>query len=575
MTQNSEGLKFERQVLKTLKGMGITCYGEHGQIQLQTFYPRSQSRDHLEIDIVCLIENICILVETTTQTNNNSNKIKKFIRHCELIVESPLPKDELFSHFAGIPNDELINFTGISQWHYLYIGTSSELITENIIRDKFPDTDRLQIFNEENWEYFKILERSIGKVSKYEFLASVEIKPSDLGDPCLGENELQKPYLKLSNKILFSDQVHADLYIVIFTPDELLRIARVLRYKGQPIEISSGTSSDNQSSGYQRILLPEKLRSISKFVDDNSKIAFPTNLTLIISNECVEREGLLCIPSKYASIDVIDGQHRLFSYALANDEVQKQANLITTVIKFHTDNQKVKEKCAAQTFITINREQTKVKKDLLYLISYDVLGEKTPESIAAKILKECDSRDCLSSIFALSPLIKKNRFEQTPIPIISIVNELAKIFLEDKLDKILYSIGRQTDDASDSEVLINAGVELLEKYFYHIIGIYSDDWGNVDSLLMCANYIGAFIRLLGTFIDKGFTMSEICQELLQIKENVIERYSEGKPDECTTVFFSNAFKPSQNGEDTEELETIPSKRDGTPRIYSFLNGNRN
>ena len=565
---------FETQVLETLKGMGIKCYGENGQIQLQAFYPRSQSGDHIEIDIVCLIENICIFVETTTQTNNNSDKIKKFIRHCELIVNSSHPKDELFSHFAGIPNDELINFTGISQWYYLYIGTSSELITEDLNRDKYPDTDRLRIFNVEDWEYFKILERSIGEVTKYEFLASIGIEPSDLGDPCLQENELKKSYLKLSNKILFSDQVKADLFIVVFTPDELLRIARVLRYRGQPIEISSRTSSENQSSGYQRILLPEKLRSISKFVDNNPRIAFPTNLTLIMSNDCVEQGDLLCIPSKYASIDVIDGQHRLFSYALVNDVVQKQADLITTVIKFHTDDREVKEKCAAQTFITINREQTRVKKDLLYLISYDVLGEKTPVSIAAKILKECDSRKRLSSIFALRPLIKKNRFEQTPIPIISIVDEMARIFIEDKFDKILFSINRQTDDVYDAEVLINSGVNLLEYYFYHIIGVYSDDWGNVDSLLMCANYIGAFIRLLGTFIDDGFTMIRIRQELNQIKENVIERYCEGRLEGQTFVFYPNAYKPSKDGEDSDELETIPSKRDGIPKIFRFLNGNR-
>ena len=95
MTQDRRGSLFENQVLKTLKGMGIKCYGKHGQIPLQALYSGTQPGDHLEIDIVCLIENICILVETTTQTNNNSEKIKRFIRHCELIIESSLPKREL------------------------------------------------------------------------------------------------------------------------------------------------------------------------------------------------------------------------------------------------------------------------------------------------------------------------------------------------------------------------------------------------------------------------------------------------------------------------------------------------
>ncbi len=573
MLQDTEGLKFERKVLKTLKEMGIKCYGEHGQIPLQALHSRSQPGDHLEIDIVCLIKNICILVETTTQANNNNNKIIKFIRHCELIVDSPLPNDELFSHFQGIPDDELINFTGISDWRYLYIGTSSELITQSITRDKYPDTDRLQIYNEENWEYLKLLELTIKKDAKYEFLASVDINPSDIGDAYLGGNDLTKRCLQLTNKTLFPGQtdILANLFVVTFKPDELLRIVRVLRYQGQPMDISLDSSTNVQSGGYQRILIPDKLKKIREFINNDPKVAFPTNLTLVLSNECNVDGRNLKIPSKYASIDIIDGQHRLFSYALSSEQVREEALLIATAIKFNTaDEQKINQ-YAARTFITINREQTKVKKDLLYLISYDILGEKTPISIAAKILKECDARQRLSRIFALSPFIKKNQFGQNPIPIISIVNELARIFIEEKLDKILLSIGRQTDDVTNSEVLINVGVDLLEQYFYHIIGIYSDDWGNVDSLLMCANYIGAFIRLLGTFIDDGLTMSEICQELHQIKQNVIEKYTEGRSEEFAIVFCPNAFKPSEDG---EELETIPSKRDGLPKIFSFLNRNR-
>ena len=577
MPQVSEGVKFERQVLKTLKEMNIKCFGEHGQIPLSNLHPGSRTGDHIEIDIVCLIDNICILIETTIEASNNSNKIKRFIRHCDLVVNSPLSQRELFALFRRIPEEELINFTGVSDWRYLYIGTSPEMISKGITRENYPDTDRLQIYNEENWEYLKILERTIKKDAKFEFLASVDINPRDIGDAYLGGEDLTKSYLQLTNKTLFSGQtdVLADLFIVTFKPNELLRIARVLRYHGQPMAISSETSTNLPNGGYQRILIPDKLKKIHEFVNDDSKVAFPTNLTLVLSNECKKDGNVLKIPANYASIDIIDGQHRLFSYALSSKQVREEALLIATAIKFNTDDEQKINQYAARTFITVNREQTKVKKDLLYLISYDVLGEKTPESISAKILKECNSRDRLSRIFALSPFIKKNQFGQNPIPIISIVKEMARIFKPENLDKISYTIGELTDEDSELEVLIKAGVNLLERYFYIIKDVYPDDWGNVNSLLMCANYFGAFIRLLETFVDEQFTIDEIRQELLEIKENVIEKYSEGKPDECVTVFFPNAFKPSQNGEDTEELETIPSKRDGTPKIYGFLNVNRN
>lgn len=576
MAKDAAGKRFEKQVLRTLEKMGIKCYGDHGQIPLQVLHPRSQPGDHLEIDIVCLIENICILVETTTQKNNNSDKIIKFIRHCELVIDSPISKQELFSHFEGIPDDELLNFTGISDWRYLYIGRSSELITQDLTREKYPDTDCLQIYNEENWEYFKILARTIKEDAKFEFLASIDINPNDIGDESLGRDTLDKKYLELSNKTLFSGEtdVLANLFIVTFKPKELLRIARVLRYQGQPMAISSEASTNQHSGGYQRILIPDKLKKIHEFVKNDPKVAFPTNLTLVLSNECRKDDSYLQIPSKYASIDVIDGQHRLFSYALSNKQVQDRARLIATAIKFNTDDVEKINQYAAQTFITINSQQTKVKRDLLYLISYDVLGDTSPESIAAKILKECDSRKRLSRIFALSAFIKKNRFEQRPIPIISIVKELAKISKPEKLEAIRFTLDKQASDLGESEELIKISVELLEKYFYHIAGVFSDDWGKANSLLMCANYIGAFVRLLSVLVDCRFTIDRIRQELGEIKQNIVENYSEGRSQEHTAVFSPNAFQPPENGEGEEPLESIPNKTAGIPKIYRFLNENR-
>jgi len=234
VTHDRNGLLFERQVLKTLKGMDIKCYGEHRQIPLSRLYPAMPSDENFEIDIVGLIGNICILIEVTVQKNHNRDKISRFIRHCKLVESYQGDRRELFSHFSGIPESEQINFTGISDWRYLYVGKSPELITKEISAERYPETNRLHIFNEENWEYFKMLERIIGTAAQYEFLASVGIHPSDVGDASLGGFELTKPFLELTNKTLFSGQsnILADLFVVTFTPSELLRIARVLRYQG-------------------------------------------------------------------------------------------------------------------------------------------------------------------------------------------------------------------------------------------------------------------------------------------------------------------------------------------------------
>ena len=579
MTHDRRGLLFERQVLKTLKGMDIKCYGEHRQIPLVRLFPRMPPDENFEIDIVGLIGNICILIEVTTQQENNRDKIRRFIRHCDLVKNYQGDQQVLFSNFSGIPEDELYNFTGISDWRYLYVGTSAELITKDITAERFGETDRLHIFNEENWEYFKMLARTINEAAQYEFLASVDINPSDIGDESLSRDTLGKRYLELTNKTLFSGQtdVLANLFVVTFKPKELLRIARVLRYQGQPMAISSETSTNQQGSGYQRILIPDKLRKIHDFVNNDPRVAFPTNLTLVLSNECRKDGSYLRIPSKYASIDVIDGQHRLFSYALSNKQVQDEARLIATAIKFNTNDTQEINRYAARTFITINSEQTKVKRDLIYLISYDVLDDKTPESTAAKILQMCDSKPngVLSGIFALRAFIKKNKFGQTPIPIISIVKELARIFKSENLETIKRALGEHATELNEMEPLIQAGRQLLEQYFSQVKGEFSDDWGNADSLLMCAKYIGAFIRLLKTFTDEGLTVQEMREELSKIKQNIIEKYQEGRTDEQSFVFVPGAFYSYYNEEGEEASKPLPSKREGSiEQIHKLLNENR-
>ena len=341
--------------------------------------------------------------------------------------------------------------------------------------------------------------------------------------------------------------------------------------------ISSETSTNQQGSGYQRILIPDKLRQIHDFVNNDPRVAFPTNLTLVLSNECRKDGSYLRIPSKYASIDVVDGQHRLFSYALSSEQVCNEALLIATAIKFNTNDAQEINRYAARTFITINSEQTKVKRDLIYLISYDVLDDKTPESTAAKILQMCDSKPngVLSGIFALRTFMKKNKLDQTPIPIISIVRELARIFKTENLRKIRLALGEQARDLNESEFPIQTGRQLLEHYFSQVNYEFPDDWENADSLLMCAKYIGAFIKLLETFIEDGLTIQEMREELGKIKQNILQKYQEGRTNEQSFVFVPGAFYSYHNEEGEEASKPLPSKKEGSiEQIHKLLNENR-
>ncbi len=583
MKKDKKGKLFEEEVLKTLQDMDIESYGSHSQIPLPKLNPKHKHGHHLEIDIVCLVGRTCILIETTIQNKDNHQKIEKFINKCKRLRKSKLNKRDLFACFSGIPENNLNQFTSVSDWRYLYIGTSSELITQNITSKDYPDADCLEIFNKVNWEYFKALESAIKSTSRYEFFASLKINPSDLKDPVLGSSLPPKPCLELTNITFNPGQIQANLAVAIFTPDELLRITRVLRYQGQPISLSAGTSlatenvSVKKSSGYQRILNREKLKQICDFVNKNHNITFPTNLTLVLSRECEVRNKELYIPPKYASIDVIDGQHRLFSYALSDEKTRQNAKLIATAIKFHTEDPEEINRYAAQTFITINSKQTKVKSDLIYLISYDVLDNKTPEAIAAKILKECDSKanGPIEELFELRAFIKKNKFGQTPIPIATIIRELSRIFKPENLESIKHVLGEEAKDHNESDPLFQVGKQLVDRYFSAVKSKFSKDWRNADSLLMSTKYMSAFIRLLETFIEEELTINQMYQELAEISQNIFQKYSKGRINGQQLVFAPGAFHSYTNEEGIEVNEPLLSKKAGSiEQIYKLLNENR-
>ena len=212
---------------------------------------------------------------------------------------------------------------------------------------------------------------------------------------------------------------------------------------------------------------------------------------------------------------------------------------------------------------------------LILLISYDVLDEKTPEAVAAKILKMCDDKPngVLERIFAIRAFIKKNQFDQRPIPIISVIEELARISKLENLSMIRNVLGECTEDAEgiqeDYEMLIQVMVTLLENYFSLIKKVFSVDWGNSNSLLMCAKYFAAFIKLLGTLTvtDNQFTIDEIETELFKIKQNILNKYNRGRDNHPNLVFNPDAYHATK--------ANLPSKSGGSiTKIHELLNENR-
>ena len=130
-------------------------------------------------------------------------------------------------------------------------------------------------------------------------------------------------------------------------------------------------------------------------------------------------------------------------------------------------------------------------------------------------------------------------------------------------------LGDQTEDTEDSETLIQAITTLLEHYFSLVKDVFEEDWGNPNSLLMCAKYFGTFIRLLETFTitEDQLTLEKIKTELENIKRNILDKYNKGRSSNPNLVFDPDAYCAPR--------ENLPSKRGGSIKdIHDLLNGNR-
>ena len=158
------GDRFQSEVRRTLsQNVGIDCYPLNKDVPLSSLEKGTSSNQNLEIDLLLIIGKCAVLVETTTQKANNSDKIRRFIRHCEYVRNSSLTLKERFELLGKLPSQVLDNLESIDEWRYLYIGTSNELIDNNLTPDRYPESSRIYILNGENWEYLKQLSRRIGE----------------------------------------------------------------------------------------------------------------------------------------------------------------------------------------------------------------------------------------------------------------------------------------------------------------------------------------------------------------------------------------------------------------------------
>ena len=202
--------------------------------------------------------------------------------------------------------------------------------------------------DENGYNYISNLIKSYKESVKYQFHGMM------FKDELISDKTITIPALrgKMGDK---------EYYLFSIEPSTLLKIGFVLHRT---------KVNDSMAPTYQRLLVPSRLKGITKFINDGG--FFPNSIIMNfaepneqikLSFDLIHQEegsasqfGLLHIPDAYGIAYIIDGQHRVYGYANSD---QKDKHTIP-VVAF----QNMPSEEQLQIFMDINENQKAVSKNL-------------------------------------------------------------------------------------------------------------------------------------------------------------------------------------------------------------------
>ncbi len=505
--------KFEDAFLQILWQLGIKAFHDHGQMELQDLRLLSRTGQHMEFDIVGVIGQVGIIFEVTREADHNLKKMKRFYKNClRFVQESPLTPDKKIKLLKGIPRKERRHFRRIGEWRFVYVSDRNEIYEKNYDEKEVTNDENFVVLNKFHFKYIKFLSKYLGVSGKYEFLNKLKIT-FEKANITVG----QYPYdaIKTPSRKISSKMGYVDLYLFSAPVSDLLRMCRVSRY-----DTLENWRPELGTESFQRILSDKKLDEIRDFICKvKEESSFPNTVTVVINGDLDYRNGKLRLNTEYGSLDVIDGQHRLFAFAnsgLTDDELE-QTMLLLTGIKFTGDISPQQIKVwNARTFVEINSSQTKVSTDLIYLLRYGVMKEILSEGLSTEAIKRLNinKKSKLYDLFKTSSLSGMNRLGVAPIKFVTIANELRPLFPTTKRNK---DISR-----TQAEQILKSRTRMVDDYFDDVAEVFDEDWeqGARNSLIFTTNYITAFCAILVKGKKRRLSRNKIKGKLNKLKNKL-------------------------------------------------------
>jgi len=254
-------------------------------------------------------------------------------------------------------------------------------------KDKqYAEKSGIRVWGEEELLYYEAVVDALGGYAKYEIIHSCGIKTAE-------ETSIHNVLaLRFHQPYQYSD---ADLFMFTITPEKLLKTCVIYR------------KAQGSGDTYQRMVKKARLRNVKKFVTKENAL-LPPNIIVHLGDKVrweplkipetnasgeaitLTREKdyelvVLSIPLEYASIELIDGQHRLYGFVGAEPATRDTFNLSVIGMKGLTFAIK------KDTFVAINDNSRRVDPNLVAYLKYtddEAECQKDNELMAIKTVVE-------------------------------------------------------------------------------------------------------------------------------------------------------------------------------------------
>lgn len=319
-------------------------------------------------------------------SEDKSRPVDVFARLTDLdvtIIGSNKAREKLKSYTAHIHDLEQLA-KAASANTALFVAAEKEMQQRERM---FARSHGVQVWDERQLSYFEAVVEALGVYAKYEILYALGIttKEETLKDTVLGLR-LHQPSPRSASK--------AEMYMFTLPAEKLLKMSVVLR------------KAQGSAFAYQRVLSKKRLPKIGTFVRTPEAL-LPTNIVVHLSDsvtvdeiapELKDLRGAkviwsrqdhqlvsLTFPLKYGSLELIDGQHRLFGFVHADDAARRNFNLVILGVR------DLDERRRSATFVAINDNARRVDPSLVSFLRYtdnERACQQNADLMAIKIVVE-------------------------------------------------------------------------------------------------------------------------------------------------------------------------------------------